>query len=136
VEHQIRRRGSCTASLPLAQLVKVAGSQWKIEDSFAAGKELAGLDQHQVRSWTSWHRWTILALLAHAFLSVQAATQPARDDGGQLIPLTRNEIRRLFTGLHQQPSAPSLQLNWSRWRRRHQSIARACHYRRRALTPA
>jgi hypothetical protein len=40
-------------------------------------------------------------LLAHAFLSVLAATQP--DDGhthqDQLIPLTRNEIRRLFTGL-------------------------------------
>jgi hypothetical protein len=29
-----------------------------------------------VRSWTSWHRWTILALLAHAFLSVLAAAQP------------------------------------------------------------
>ena len=61
------------------QLVKVAGSRWKIEDGFAAGKELAALDEHQVRSWTSWHRWTILALLAHAFLSVlasQASTSP------------------------------------------------------------
>ncbi len=45
------------------------------------GKELAALDEHQVRSWTSWHRWTILALLACAFLSVlasQAATGPPR----------------------------------------------------------
>jgi SRSO17 transposase len=42
--------------VPLAQLVKVAGSRWKIEDGFAAGKELAALDEHQVRSWTSWHR--------------------------------------------------------------------------------
>ena len=62
--------------MPLAQLVRVAGSRWKVEDGFAAGKELAALDEHQVRSWTSWHRWTILALLAHAFLSVLAATQP------------------------------------------------------------
>ena len=46
------------------------------EDGFAAGKELAALDEHQVRTWASWHRWTILALLAHAFLSVLAASQP------------------------------------------------------------
>ena len=129
-------RAHAPGPVPLAQLVRVAGSRWKVEDGFAAGKELAALDEHQVRSWTSWHRWTILALLACAFLSVLAATQP---DGscthGQLIPLTRNEIRRLFTGLCQRPPAPRLQLHWSRWRRRHQATARACHYRRRALPP-
>jgi hypothetical protein len=42
---------------------------------------------------------------------------------------------RLFTGLSRQPPAPSAQLHWSRWRRRHQATARACHYRRRALAP-
>jgi hypothetical protein len=36
---------------------------------------LAALDEHQVRRWTSWHRWTILAMLAHAFLAV-TATKP------------------------------------------------------------
>ena len=101
-------------------------------------KELAGLDEHQVRSWTSWHRWTILALLACAFLSVLAAGQDG--DGQlpdeQLIPLTRNEIRRLFTGLCPQLPEPAIQLHWSRWRRRHQYTARACHYRRRARVPA
>lgn len=124
--------------VPLTQLVKVAGSRWKVEDGFAAGKELAALDEHQVRSWTSWHRWTILALLACAFLSVLAATQPDAGQPGddQLIPLTRNEIRRLFTGLCQQLTAPATQLHWSRWRRRHQATARACHYRRRAQTLA
>lgn len=39
--------------VPLAKLVKVAGPRWKIEDGFAASKELAALDEHQVRSWTS-----------------------------------------------------------------------------------
>jgi SRSO17 transposase len=123
--------------VPLAQLVRVAGSRWKVEDGFAGGKELAALDEHQVRSWTSWHRRTILALLAHAFLSVLAATQPGGSDSydDQLIPLTCNEIRRLFTGLSRQLAAPAIQLHWSRWRRRHQATARACHYRRRALTP-
>ena len=128
-------RAHAPGPVPLAQLVKVAGSRWKIEDAFAGSKELAALDEHQVRGWTSWHRWTILALLAHAFLAVLAATQadhPNPDDD-QLIPLTCNEIRRLFTGLGQQPPAPRIQLHWSRWRRRHQYTARACHYRQRAL---
>jgi hypothetical protein len=129
-------RAHAPRPVPLAQLGQVAGSRWKIEDGFAAGKELAALDQHQVRGWTSWHRWTILALLASAFLSVQAAAQP---HGGhkhdlQMIPLTRNEIRRLFAGLGPQPL--QLQLYWSRWRRRHQYAARASHYRRRESTHA
>jgi hypothetical protein len=109
-------RAYAPGPVPLARLVKAAGSRWKIEDGFAAGKELAALDEHQVRGWTSWHRWTILALLASAFLSVLAASQPRdgqpRDD--QLIPLTRNEIRRLFTNLSQQPPPPATQLHWSR----------------------
>jgi hypothetical protein len=50
-----------------------------------------------------------------------------------MIPLTCNEIRRLFTGLCQQPPVPRIQLHWSRWRRRHQYTARACHYRQQAL---
>jgi SRSO17 transposase len=129
-------RAHAPRPVSLALLVRVAGSRWKVEDGFAAGKELAGLDEHQVRSWTSWHRWTILALLACAFLSVLAATQP--DDScahhDQLIPLTRHEIRRLFTGLCPQLLPARMQLDWSRWRRHHQATARACHYRRRART--
>jgi SRSO17 transposase len=128
-------RAHAPRPVPLAQLVKVAGSRWKVGDGFAGGKELAALDEHQVRNWTSWHRRTILALLAHAFLSVLAAAQPAPAHEDQLIPLTRNEIRRLFTGLCQHLAAPAKQLHWSRWRRRHQAVARACHYRRRALAP-
>ncbi|HET9968950.1 MAG TPA: IS701 family transposase [Streptosporangiaceae bacterium] len=130
-------RAHAPRPVPLAQLVRVAGSRWKVEDGFAGGKELAALDEHQVRSWISWHRWTILALLAHAFLSVLAAARPGGGDPHDdlLIPLTRNEICRLFTGLSRQLAAPAMQLHWSRWRRRHQATARACHYRKRALAP-
>jgi hypothetical protein len=45
--------GVTSSPSPWRQPVKVAGSRRKIEDGFAAGKELAALDQHQVRSWTS-----------------------------------------------------------------------------------
>jgi len=66
---------------------------------------LAGLDEHQVRRWTSWYRWVTLAMLAAAFLTITAAAEHASDPppGGQ-IPLTRNEIRRLLTALITQPA--------------------------------
>lgn len=35
---------------------------------FQAGRGLAGLDQHQVRTWTSWHQWVTLAMLACALI--------------------------------------------------------------------
>ena len=63
------------ARSPLHALVAVAGQRWRIEESFQAAKGLTGLDQHQVRRWTSWHRWTTLAMLAHAFLAVATAAE-------------------------------------------------------------
>lgn len=113
----------------------VAGTRWKVEDSFAGSKELAALDEHQVRGWRPWHRWSVLAMLAHAFLSVLTAQETVNDTNrtpsSDLIPLTCNEIRRLFTGLLTRVHPAPFQLAWSRWRRRHQATARACHYKRR-----
>jgi SRSO17 transposase len=116
--------------VPLAALVRVAGTRWRIEESIQSSKQLAGLDQHQVRRWDSWHRWTILAMLAHAFLSVMTATQPPPDPGSGLIPLTRNEIRRLFTAAVTPIREAAHILHWSIWRRRHQASSRTSHYRR------
>jgi SRSO17 transposase len=118
----------------LSRLVTVAGTRWRIEEGFQTAKELAALDQHQVRTWTSWHRWTTLALLAHAFLSVLAADHQPQPDG--LIRFTRNEIRRLFSQLLNRGTraVTAAIATWSRWRRRHQARAMACHYRRRQLT--
>jgi SRSO17 transposase len=120
----------------LAELVRVAGQRWRIEESFQAAKGLVGLDQHQVRRWTSWHRWTTLAMLAHAFLAVATAierdTAPAAEG---MIELTVNEFRRLFDAilLDQRPSLTAL-LSWSSWRRRHQARPRHSHYRRQQQT--
>jgi len=133
-------RAHAPQPVPLRTLVRVAGTRWKIEEAFAGSKELTALDQHQARTWTSWARWTILAMLAHAFLSIQAATQPApgpdgtfRDPAGHpMIPLTRQEIRRLFTSLaHQTQPRPDRLIHWSQWRRRHQATAQRSHYQRR-----
>jgi SRSO17 transposase len=119
--------------VPLRELVRVAGRRWTVEESFQSGKGLAGLDQHQVRRWTSWRRWTLLAILAHAFLAVLAATAHDHDpqpDG--LIPLTRNEIHHLLNTLVSRPVVDLRErLRWSTWRRRHQYRARTSHYQRR-----
>jgi hypothetical protein len=55
------------APAPLTALVRVAGSRWRVEETFQAGKGQAGLDEHQARRYTSWTRWVTLAMLAHAF---------------------------------------------------------------------
>jgi hypothetical protein len=52
----------------LADLVRVAGTRWTIEECFEAGE--VGLDQYEVRSWTGWHRHITLAMLALAYLTV------------------------------------------------------------------
>ncbi len=117
----------------LATLVRVAGQRWRIEESFQTGKGLVGLDQHQVRRWTSWHRWTTLAMLAHAFLAVATALERDHNPTPQgLIALTINEFRRLFDALLLAAGHTSTSLlAWSTWRRRHQGRARDSHYRRR-----
>jgi SRSO17 transposase len=127
-------RAYSPAPVPLNTLVSVAGRRWTIEESFQTGKGLAALDEHQVRTWTSWRRWTILAMLAHAFLAVMAAAEPDhRTRRPGLIQNTMNEIRHLFTALFARTTRDPLHLlRWSRWRRRHQARARACHYRRQA----
>jgi SRSO17 transposase len=52
--------------VPLPTLVKTAGTRWTTEENFQAGMGLTGLDEHQVRRWGSWYRWTTLAMLALA----------------------------------------------------------------------
>jgi len=123
--------------VPLATLVAVAGQRWRIEESFQAAKGLVGLDQHQVRRWTSWHRWTVLAMLAHAFLAVATAAERDVERAASpaptgLIEVTVAEFRRLFDALLLNAKhTPTSHFAWSRWRRQHQARARAAHYRAR-----
>ena len=57
-------------------------------------------------------------------------------DADTLIPLSSNEIRRLFGKLAQLGrSGMASALTWSQWRRRRQAQARAAHYRKRADPP-
>lgn len=117
----------------LTALVKVAGRRWTVEETFQAAKSLAGLDEHQVRRWVSWHRWTTLAMLAHAFLAVTAAIERATTTTTpELSPLTCNEIQKLFAALLAPARDLAHRLHCSAWRRRHQARSRTSHYQRQA----
>ncbi|PKV93362.1 SRSO17 transposase [Amycolatopsis echigonensis] len=121
----------------LADLARVAGRRWTIEETFQTGKELTGLDEHQVRTWTSWYRWTTLVMFAHAFLAIAAAQARSTPSAEDLIPLTRNEIRHLYAQLILQPARKIIDiLAWSAWRRRHQHRSRQSHYQQRHQQPA
>ena len=58
------------------ELIRVAGSRWAIEECFQTAKTETGLDQYQVRRYDAWYRHATLAMLAHAYLAVTAATAP------------------------------------------------------------
>ena len=134
--------------MPLAALVRVAGMRWSVEEQFQAAKGQVGLDHYQVRTWTGWHRFATLAMLALAFLMTSAAAPEApapsadpwhhaRHSGP--IALTAAEIRRLFHGLVIAPLTTPLRAtsgiqHWSTWRRLHQGQVRRSHYQRRLAT--
>ena len=58
----------------LAEIVAVAGVRWTIESCFQSAKGEVGLDQYEVRSWSSWYRHITLSIFAHAFLTVLKAS--------------------------------------------------------------
>jgi hypothetical protein len=118
----------------LPTLVRVAGTRWCVETCFQTSKNATGLDEHQVRRWDSWYRYTTLVMLAHAILTVIATRERARPQpvDQQLTPLSVNEIRRLFARLVATTAHTITHwLAWSHWRRLHQTRAKTSHYRRR-----
>ena len=71
------------AGTSLAELARIAGRRWAIEESFAQSKGEVGLDQYEVRSWAGWHRHMTLAMTAQALLAITRArlfAKPAASD--------------------------------------------------------
>lgn len=109
-------------------------ARWQVEECFAQAKGEVGLDHYEVRTWTAWHRFVTLALLAHAFLVVlrlyarREASDPQPGNGSvDLIPLTVPEVRRLVLALADVTERRHFRFAWSYWRRAHQAVAARCH---------
>jgi SRSO17 transposase len=52
----------------LGQLVRMSGMRWPIETCFEDSKQLLGMGDYEVRSWTGWHHHMTLVILAHFFV--------------------------------------------------------------------
>ena len=100
--------------MSLAVLIKVAGRRWPVEECHQQGKGQAGLDQHQVRLWHSFHRHTVLSMCALALLAVAAARPlppsplPQAADGTQSraeSPRDWADTGALPSSAHQKPPA-------------------------------
>ena len=63
------------AATPVRDMVAVAGIRWRIEECNEQGKDLLGLDQHQVRTWTAFHHHVAVCVFAHAFAATRRAHQ-------------------------------------------------------------
>lgn len=128
-------RAQSPTRIPLRTFVRVAGIRWSVEDDFQSCEELGALDEHQVRRWTPWHRWTLIAMLTYAFLAVTTARAHMIEPAEGLIPLTVNEVRHLFVqvAMPRPPVTIAFLLAWSWWRRHRQFLAKHCHYRRQAV---
>jgi SRSO17 transposase len=90
---------------PLAEVVRVVGARWTIDELFKLAKGQVGLDHYEVRSWQGWYRHITLALLALAALAIGAAKRGAR----------------LVLSTSQSPSRKSAasSSDFSGWRREH-----------------
>jgi SRSO17 transposase len=79
------------AQATLAEVVRVAGTRWAIEQSFEEAKQEVGLDEYEVRQYGAWYRYITLALFAHAFLAAVRSRAAPRKEG---IRAPRRALRR------------------------------------------
>ena len=95
-------RVSGPATTTLAEVVRVTGSRWKIEEGYEQAKGQVGLDQYEVRTWRAWYRYMTLALLAYAALVVMRAQARAQEKnrggkacvGANSVKLGKEQTRR------------------------------------------
>jgi SRSO17 transposase len=63
----------------LAELVRLTGRSFQIEENYEQAKGEVGLDQYEVRTWRAWYRYVTLALLAYAALVVMQGQTRAQE---------------------------------------------------------
>ena len=78
-------RASGPAQTTLPELVRLAGSRWRIEEGYEQAKGEVGLDQYEVRTWRAWYRYVTLALLAYAALVVMQGQVRTQEKKGEQL---------------------------------------------------
>lgn len=57
--------------MPTLEMVRLFHERYWIEQGYQQLKEELGLDHHEGRSWTGWHRHVLLVILAFGYLTLQ-----------------------------------------------------------------
>jgi hypothetical protein len=82
------------AEASLADLVRVIGMRWMVEECFQAAKGQLGLDHYEVRTWTGWYRHVTPAIAAQAWLTATAVLAVnQRGNSDQRQPRKHQPIR-------------------------------------------
>jgi SRSO17 transposase len=78
------------ATTTLAEVVRVTGRSFQIEEGYEQAKGEVGLDQYEVRTWRAWYRYVTLARLSYAALVVMQGQARAQE----------KKVESLGSGLH------------------------------------
>ena len=79
------------------ELVKIAGTRWKIEQSFEESKGEVGLDEYEMRSYKGWYKHITLSMCAHTLITgIQNEIEnssfiPQESNEDRVYPLTMDE---------------------------------------------
>ena len=68
------------------RLTAIAVARWRIEEDHQLTKQATGPDAGQVIRRKSWHRWTVICLLAYIYLAIAVAVQRRREAGSTWTP--------------------------------------------------
>jgi SRSO17 transposase len=69
----------------LEKLVQMSGMRWPIETCFEDSKQLLGMGDYEIRSWTGWHHHMTLVILAHFFV-VRLSRRLKKSPRGDVAP--------------------------------------------------
>ena len=77
----------CNAPVDMAveTHVRMSGMRWPIETCFEDSKQLLGMGDYEVRSWTGWHHHMTLVILAHFFV-VRMSLRLKKSPSGDVAP--------------------------------------------------
>jgi SRSO17 transposase len=65
-------------AMPTLEMVRLFHERFWIEQGYQQLKEELGLDHHEGRSWTGWHRHVLLVILAFGYLTLQSIQEKKR----------------------------------------------------------
>lgn len=102
----------------LEQLAHVASSRYSVEQCFEEAKDDLGMDQYEVRTWTAWHRFMTLCMMALAW-----------------VASVRGQVESRRPPAHSPPSPPTSTLGRTSSRERSRKKGGAPRSSHRGLSP-